>query len=147
MSERRFEISWPDLGQKVGATFLEKVEPEICEDAWKLLPVESIIVHSVSSGRGMYCPFPVLRSYVNRKIGDVSREAIYSDVPKGRILYCYLFGFLIFNYGQVMDRAYVGPHFAQIDEEEVPKLEEIGKRVWTATAHTPEFIKVRFSRS
>ncbi|MCR5370528.1 MAG: DUF3830 family protein [Clostridium sp.] len=112
---RHIQLEWKALGIKAKAKLLWDRAPHFCAELEKLLPFESIYGHTVISGHNMSIPMKLLwleREYdAERKPG---RLFIYTNGQR-----------IVIPYDSTTEPGLVNC-FAEIEEEDLPKLKEAG---------------------
>lgn len=134
---QEIEIQWPDLGVGVRAT-LEKEAQRLCDLLWSQLPIESIMVHGVISGQIIYSWSPIPPIFIKEN------QKLMSELAPGDMYIGPFTQNIGIVYGKVSEPMPTN-HFAKIRKEDIPKLSEIGIRIWQnmlqpyAAASEPEF--------
>lgn len=134
---RSIEIQVPSYGATFRAEMLEKQNPALVEAVWNALPVESVLGHVVVSGEGIWIPTRIIH---------VAPSVMVTRTPGS--LYFYAPGQTIcFTYGEITESAKVNK-FAQVGEKDIPVLQEIGRKVYSATVANArrEFVRVMVRR-
>lgn len=134
-----FTISWPKLGKSVEAELLESQDRELRISFWNALPVSSIQSHSLSAGLQMCAPFRSICHPSNPTYESMNEQAI------GRVNLELECQHLAINYGPMSQPVPVLP-IAQIRDEDLEELTQIGKMAWENLLFNTEFILVHFDK-
>jgi hypothetical protein len=122
--KRELEIEWPDLKAKVGAEFLWKEAPRVCEVIWKALPFESISVHAMISGQMFYNPTRIRIPQIIENVKSLHElhpgDITFSPVLSSNIVTVY--GLIT----EPMDQCW----FARTKKSDVEQLKKIGVLIW-----------------
>lgn len=128
-------IRWPELDSSVGAVLLDKENPYACQELARLLPVESIQSHAVVAGSQMYAPIRFAPDRTRCHFENMAEQ------PEGRVNIELDFQYFSINYGP-MTEAVPALAVAQVDEKDLPRLREIGRRVWDNLLYGRRYIHV-----
>jgi hypothetical protein len=136
---REIEIDHPDLGTKIVARVLDDKNPEVCNQIWNSLPIETVWTHCGVTGQLLYCSAPII----------VSKPAKYmvniKDLSAGVVTILGGYGGFALIYGAVDEPLLTIP-WAQVKDEDLNKLEKPGNAVWESMISTKEPIRVVFKR-
>ncbi len=137
MSREFVKIRWDALDVEVKAELLSEFNPKICAELKKTFPYRSVQSHAVVAGGQMYCPYRLIIDPQDCNTEDMSQQ------PPGRMNMELDFQYLSINYDEITEGV---PAVAvlQVVEEDVPKLPEIGKRVWENLLFGEDYILVTF---
>lgn len=144
--KKAFVMEWPSLGIEVGA---EALAHNIEVFNWFLdnLPLTTLQGHAVISGELLYVMNLLMKTTLPVKYRDLVMEDL-SKEPVGRVS---LFatagkvGSIMVKYGPITEPMSY-PTIAQVREEDLGKLKEVGRAVWNSIYNTKEVIKVTFKR-
>lgn len=78
---RQIRLTFPDSGESVVADLLETEAPHVCEEVWKMLPVEKKMIHGMYSG-------PEVFMVLDRPQAIPLENSVQLPLP-GEILYFY----------------------------------------------------------
>jgi hypothetical protein len=134
-------IEWPDLGIRASATLLEEKNPELCDVFWGHLPFVSMQEHAVVSGQGIYCWAPIVTT------APVRYTERLTEMPPGRLTYIQATGNKIgLEYGPITEPLDHCTPIGQILQDDLPKLEVVGKAVWDSAFYSKKIIMVHFKK-
>ena len=110
----------PELSFRINLLFQDN--PDVVKNILAVLPLRSLLLHVVVAGETIYMPAPSIslasKNMVERRMGTV-----YYNTTSQSICICY---------GAVTESTPVN-QFAQVVEEDFPKLAELGKLVYEQT--------------
>lgn len=132
-----FTINWPKLEKAVEAELNEDQDRELQESFWNALPFSSIQSHAVCAGLQMYAPFRSVCLPSNPKYEPMNEQAV------GRVNLELDFQYLAINYGPMSEPVPALP-IAQIRDEDIEEIKQIGKMAWENLLFNTEFIMVHF---
>ncbi|PKX96254.1 mikimopine synthase [Aspergillus novofumigatus IBT 16806] len=116
----------PGPGFSFRAKLLVDENPDVVEQVLAQLPLKSVLGHVVIAGETFWTPTRIVhlgRNYmVQRHLG-----AVYLNAPGQSIC---------ITYGKITESAKINK-FAEVFEEDLPKLEEIGRLVYQQTVALP----------
>lgn len=136
----RIMIEWPEIGQSVKGTLYYEENPELCQEIWDALPMESIQNHASSSGASMFAWVPLVSH------AKVQTKINIKDAPIGSIRYLFTTGNKIsIQYGLCTEDK-LAPKLGQVDAADVNKLPDIGAKIWNSLMLSKEIIHVRYLR-
>jgi hypothetical protein len=125
-NEEMLEFLAPDHGISFKAKLLVKENPDVIAQVMKQLPLESVFGHVVISGEAIWIPTRIVHlgksNMVKRHPG-----AVYLYAPGQTIC---------ITYGSITESALVNK-FAEVLEEDLPKLAKLGEIVWGNTVAQP----------
>lgn len=128
------EFYWPDLDCNTKAKLLTELNPELCKEFMKTLPFKSIQSHAVVAGKQMYFPYRLLADTVYQS-EDMDKQ------PIGRINIELDFQYLAINYGPMTEPVPAIP-LAQIVDEDLDKIINVGEKVWNNLLFSDEYLIV-----
>ena len=128
-------IRWRELGESVRALLLDELNPYACEELAGMLPVESIQSHAVVAGSQMYAPIRFAPEREKCRFENMAAQ------PEGRVNIELDFQYFSINYGP-MTEAVPALAVAQVVEEDLPRLREIGRKVWDNLLNGQTYIHV-----
>lgn len=133
-------LTWPELELTIRCELLASLSPALCASVLRALPIASIQSHAVVAGEQIYFP---------TRLGLEDPGAAYqedmSEQPPGRINFEPFFQYVSLNYGPVSEAVPAWP-VAQVVEEDLPRLQALGERVWKNLLHGPGTLHVLVSR-
>lgn len=125
-SPQILEFDAPSVGLSFRAKLLIEENPDVVEQVLAQLPLKSVLGHVVISGEAIWMPTRIVhlgRNYmVQRHPG-----AVYLYAPGQTIC---------LTYGKITESANVNK-FAEVFEEDLPKLQELGTLVYGQTVAQP----------
>lgn len=133
---RRIRLRWPELGRSVQADLMESTNPALAKEVSENLPLISIQSHAVIAGEQMYFPTRI----VLQNLGTASTEPMNSQ-PVGRVNFEPFFQYISMNYGPISEAVPAWP-IAQVDEDDVASLKEIGGQVLHNLLYSNDFLHV-----
>ena len=128
-------IRWRELRESVRALLLDEVNPYACEELVGMLPVESIQSHAVVAGNQMYAPIRIALDRSRCRFENMAAQ------PEGRVNIELDFQYFSINYGP-MTEAVPALAVAQVVDEDIPRLREIGRKVWDNLLSGQEYVHV-----
>ena len=134
-----FTINWPKLGKAVEAELIEDQDRVLRESFWNALPLSSIQSHAVCAGLQMYSPFRVVCLPSNPNYEPMNEQGV------GRVNLELDFQYLAINYGPMSEPVPALP-IAQIRDEDIEDIIQIGKMAWENLLFNTEFILVHFDK-
>lgn len=132
-------INFPSLNTELRAELLMDFNPFLCEDFKKTLPSKSIQSHAVCAGDQLYCPYRLSVDWNQCNFEDMSKQ------PNGRVNMELDFQYLSINYGKMFESVPAAA-LAQIVDEDIPKLADIGKAAWNNLLFEKDYILVEFTK-
>jgi len=128
MKEIRLSLLDPEIS--VRAVMLEDINANACEIMWNNLPYQSIQLHTLVAGKNIYNFVPTASPYFTHKPKVVRRlEAkpgtIFSPFPRSMYI----------KYGSDSED-HQFPPIAEVYDEDLDKLEAIGKECWNSIYKT-----------
>lgn len=146
MHNKSFIMKWPELEKQIKLIPIEH-NREIFEWFLTNLPTAGIQTHTVVAG---YCltsmSLPVKNPF-NLKFSELIKENLV-DLKIGRMLLNMTIGNVI-NYGlkwSIMTEPMFYPTWAEVVEEDLETMKEVGKIVWNNILHEKKIIHVEFSK-
>lgn len=136
MIDDNLVISWPSLGEEVTAEFLRDTNVALLREVTRALPLEGPASHSVTSGLDITIWTPV---HVTVPIDKMER---IDEMPIGRVFASRSGGKILIKYGPQTEWVALPP-IAQVRLEDLPKLAEVGRRLYDAIFFTKELIAMR----
>lgn len=121
-------IEWPELDARVKANFLNELNPELCAVVQENLPLETIQSHGVIAGGLLMAPTRIVCTLTPRCLENLGEQ------PIGRINFSLFYLALSFKYGPIAEPLEISP-VAQVQEEDIEALREVGKQVWQHTCN------------
>lgn len=116
------EVSGPTPELSFRMELLSQDNPEVVRNILAILPIHSFLLHVVVAGETIYMPAPSIslasKNMVERRMGTV-----YYNTTSQSICICY---------GAVTESTPVN-QFAQVVDEDLPKLEKLGRLVYEQT--------------
>ncbi|WP_078592633.1 hypothetical protein [Evansella clarkii] len=129
-------ILWPDLEMEVKARLLVDLNPELCQELKDTMPIKSIQSHAVVAGKQMYFPFRFLPMGKGYNFESMDKQ------PLGRINIELDFQYLSINYGP-MTEPVPALAVAQVIEDDIPILLQVGEKVWNNLLFSEEYLLVK----
>ncbi|MFB9948499.1 hypothetical protein ACFFP0_06540 [Rhizobium puerariae] len=127
-------MTWEPLGISVRAWLATDQNPELCDDLLKALPFRILQEHPMVTGESMFAWAP-MTSTAPVRVKEEIRKA-----PLGRLRFSQRTGQkLIVQYGLTKETI-LAPVLGGVIEEDLHKLQEVGRAVWKATYETKELI-------
>lgn len=119
------------------ATLMTHENPDVIAQVLKQLPLESVFGHVVISGEAIWLPTKIVHLGKSNMVKR-SPGAVYLYAPGQTIC---------ITYGSITESALVNK-FAQVLEEDLPKLQQLGEVVWDNTVAQPrkQLVKVTVRR-
>ncbi|KAI0381307.1 hypothetical protein F5Y04DRAFT_280840 [Hypomontagnella monticulosa] len=133
--------TWPLMevvGPSPGLTFrmrlLTEENPEVVKSLLSLVPMESFLLHVVIAGETFYTPVPSF-SLDSKNMVPRRKGVVYYNTGSQSICFCY---------GAVTESTTVN-QFAEVLEDDLPKLVELGKVVYeqTINRHEPRIVTIK----
>jgi hypothetical protein len=124
MRQRNLSIHFLDLNMSLKAKLLEETNPEICQILWESLPYCTTTFHTMVSGKNIFHIIPNSKLTFKSEVIKQNRM----DSPIGT-MFMYSPRNMLIKYGEDSEERYFPP-VAQIIEEDVKKLIDIGKMTW-----------------
>ena len=134
-----FTINWPKLGKAVEAELIANQDRELRESFWNALPFSSIQSHAVCAGLQMYSPFRLVCLPSNPNYEPMNEQGV------GRVNLELHFQQLAITYGPLSESVPALP-IAQIRDEHIEDIIQIGKMAWENLLFNTEFILVHFDK-
>ncbi|GAQ09177.1 hypothetical protein ALT_6498 [Aspergillus lentulus] len=116
----------PGLGYTFRARLLVNENPDVVHQVLGQLPLKSVLGHVVIAGETFWTPTRIVHLGRNHMV-QRHRGAVYLNAPGQSIC---------ITYGKITESAKINK-FAEVFEEDLPKLEEIGKLVYQQTVALP----------
>lgn len=131
-------ITFPTLDIILKAKILWNDNPKLCELLCSNLPIETIYLHTMASGQGMYAPI--------RIVGRISaKHVLLTEMRHGTVtLSTGDYKTLGLFYGEITEPLPGFPPVAEVVEEKMADLMRVGREVWVANYMTHEPMRVRF---
>lgn len=133
-------MHWPSLNLSVNATLADDKNPELCQDIWNALPIESVMSNAVITGGSMYCWAPIL-SYAPLRY----KEAI-DKAPIGRLRYSQGTGNKIIVQYDKCHEDVMGTVLGEVDAEDIPTIQAIGSKALQSIFLSKQPLYIRISR-
>jgi hypothetical protein len=141
--DKNIEVEWPCLKIKVEARLLTEKNPELCDRFWVNLPFESLQFHCLLAGDEV-CTFPPFSPPDLSDPELVKFTIPIAEAPVGMIIWATL-GHVCMYYGPVGEPWQTIP-IAQVREEDVDKVKQVGKAQLESHLFTKEPITVIYRR-
>lgn len=126
MSSNVIIFDAPGVDLSFRARLLPQDNPDVAEQILAQLPLKSVLGHVVVSGQSFWLPTRIVHlgrnNMVPRKLGSV-----YLYAPGQTICLCY---------GKITESANIN-QFAEVFEEDIPKLQALGAHVYEETVANP----------
>ena len=136
-----FEIEWPELKARVKAELFEGRNPELCKVLWESMPYGGLQEHCLVTGELMYVWVPIVTT------ADTPYTERYSEMSPGRITYSIMTGQkYCIVYGPCTETL-AAPVVAQVFEEDIKTLKEVGRAVAVNSFWTKGKITAHFRRA
>ncbi len=133
-------VEWPELGITVEAKLEDVRNANLIGEIWENLPMTSIQEHAMITGKSMYSWVPMI------SVADTPFQMLIKDTPPGVVSYSQKTGNkMIIRYGKVTEDL-LTPIVGFIKEEDIPKLEEVGRIVWDNYSNEKKPIIVNFRK-
>lgn len=137
---RKILLQWPELGLSAKAELADNLNPELCDEVWKALPVSSIINNAVVTDGSMYCWIPLL------SFAPVHVKERIDCAPAGRLRYSQNTGNkIIIQYGECNEDVYAAV-LGKVCEEDLDVIREVGRRAKEAIFMTKDELHIEVSR-
>jgi hypothetical protein len=144
---RSFIMRWPTLGKQVRCDKLEHNQ-YIFDWFVDQLPLKAVQGHTVVSGWCLYAVGLALRKHMTWTPGteaseDLSKDAVgrvHMAIPAGEVME------VVTKYGEATEYMKLIT-IAQVREEDLPALGEVGAAQWKAVIQTKEVIVVEFVKA
>lgn len=137
---RKILLQWPELGLSAKAELADDQNPELCEEVWGALPVNSIINNAVVTDGSMYCWIPLL-SFAPVRVKEKIDEA-----PAGRLRYSQNTGNkIIIQYGDCNEDVYAAV-LGKVCDEDLDVIRKVGMKAKEAIFMTKEELHIEISR-
>jgi hypothetical protein len=120
------EFSAPKSGLRFRARLMVNENPDVVEQVLKQLPLNSVLGHVVISGEAIWIPTRIVHVGKNNMVKR-SPGAVYLYAPGQTIC---------LTYGAITESALVNK-FAQVLDEDLPLLQQLGQVVWDETVSQP----------
>ena len=137
---RKILLEWEDLGVSAKATLADDKNPELCDDLWNALPINSIMNNAVITDGSMYCWVPML------SFAPIHVKERIDLAPIGRLRYSQNTGNkVIVQYAQCNEDI-MGAVLGQVDEEDIETIKKIGDEALKSIFMTKKELHIRISR-
>ncbi|KAI1776951.1 hypothetical protein F4818DRAFT_457550 [Hypoxylon cercidicola] len=121
-SPRVLKITGPSPALSFRMELLSEVNPEVVNNLLSIIPVESFLLHVVIAGETFYMPVPSF-SLSSKNMVQRRKGVVYYNTGSQSICFCY---------GAVTESTMVN-QFAVVLEDDLPRMEELGKVVYEQT--------------
>ncbi len=125
-SPQTLEFDAPSVGLSFRAKLLIEENPDVVEQVLAQLPLKSVLGHVVISGEAIWMPTRIVHLGRNNMV-QRHPGAVYLYAPGQTIC---------LTYGKITESANVNK-FAEVFEEDLPKLQELGTLVYEQTVAQP----------
>lgn len=147
LAKDKFVMKWLELDVEVTAKAIDYNRKAF---DWFLenLPVTALQSHAVVSGKLMYLMNIPMKSLFPFNYRELIKEDLCLE-PVGRVSFFATAGktgSIMVKYGEITEPMSY-PTIAQVVEEDLEKLKEVGKTVWDSVYRTKKVIKVRFEEA
>jgi hypothetical protein len=137
---RKIEISLENIDISLTAELLDEVNRDACDILWKNIPYESVLLHTMVSGKNVHTFIPEPLPFYEHQLTLARRMAtapgtVFSPFPR-----C-----LFIKYGpDSEDHSF--PPVARLVESDLPQLDRLGKMAWDSMYKTKEIHRLRVTR-
>lgn len=132
----RITFEWPDLGLSANATLAVDLNPELCQEVWEALPIDTIMSNAIVTGGSMYSWAPML------SFAPIQYKEAINEAPIGRLRYSQNTGNkIIIQYDKCTEDV-MGAVLGQIDPDDLGIVQRIGKEAWESLYTTKRPIRV-----
>ncbi|MDW9359046.1 MULTISPECIES: DUF3830 family protein [Sinorhizobium] len=125
-SQERLEFYAPGMGLSLRARLLREDNPDVVEEVLSQLPLKSVLGHVVISGEAIWIPTRIVHLGQNNMV-QRHPGAVYLYAPGQTIC---------LTYGKITESANVNK-FAEVFEEDLPILKQLGGLVYEQTVAQP----------
>ncbi|TPX13584.1 uncharacterized protein E0L32_006055 [Thyridium curvatum] len=127
------EVAGPSPDLSFRMRLLRSENPDVVNGLLALLPFQSFLLHVVVAGETIYTPAPSI-SLSSKNMVPRQKGTVYWNTTSQSVCFCY---------GAVTESTAVN-QFAQVLDEDLPKLEALGRLVYreTVSAKTPTIVQM-----
>jgi hypothetical protein len=135
------EIEFPDLDAKLQARMQWDTNEEMCQAFVSQLPLETLMLHAMSSGEEMYAPTTVVGCFAadQRPLTRYERGSVTLMTDNYKTMDIY--------YGEISEPLPGPEPVAVVRTEDLDVLTTVGREVWYANYLTHEGVRVRVSQN
>jgi len=131
MTTKEIELFFPRFNEKITATLLHKINPQLCDAVWSSSPHYGLVFHTLVVGSNMCYVLPNLRPFFDYKVNKHCRKdfdigTLFMNNPRNMLI----------KYGDDAKDRYSAP-VAQVISNDIHKLKEIGKESWELIYNSP----------
>jgi hypothetical protein len=125
-SPNKLKVTAPSVDLTYRVRLLENDNPDVVALVLGQLPIRSMLGHVVISGEAIWLPTRIVHIGRNNMV-ERTPGAVYFYAPGQTIC---------MTYGKITESAKVNK-FGEVFEEDLPKLQELGRIVWERTVAQP----------
>lgn len=131
MTTKEIELFFPRFNEKITATLLHEINPQLCDAVWSSSPHYGLVFHTMVVGNNMCYVLPNLRPFFDYKVNKHCRRdfdigTLFMNNPRNMLI----------KYGNDAKDRYSAP-VAQVISKDIQKLKEIGKESWELIYNSP----------